>query len=281
MDNSPDARHRFAFGRNWQDLLPKIDESRIARAERSLREMLRVDDLNGRTFLDVGSGSGLFSLAAKRLGASKVHSFDYDLDSVRCTQELKKRFYGEDDSWTVERGDILDRSYLSSLGEFDVVYSWGVLHATGDMWQAIENIKIPLADDGKLFIAMYNDQGFLTKYWTPIKYAYNAFPFLRPLIIALHAPYLVGVRFLVRLLTGRLQLERGMNLWIDMKDWLGGWPFDVAHPDDVINHHVERGFTVTTVKTVGKRQGPNEFVFTRADTSSSSLPARTASASRA
>src|SRR5919107_5417968 len=92
---------RFAFGRNWQRFLAVVDEKRIAEAERSLRTMLALDSLEGRTFLDIGCGSGLFSLAALRLGATRVHSFDFDADSVACARSLRQRYAPADRTWTV------------------------------------------------------------------------------------------------------------------------------------------------------------------------------------
>src|SRR5713226_890638 len=122
-----DQGKRFEFGHNWSQFLTVLDEKRIAVAEQSLKEMLGVDDLRGKSFLDVGSGSGLFSLVARRLGA-RVHSFDYDPESVACTMELKRHYFREDNKWSVEKGSALDEKYLEALGTFDVVYSWGVLH---------------------------------------------------------------------------------------------------------------------------------------------------------
>src|ERR1700684_4380793 len=116
---------RFEFGKNWAQFLNSLDEGRIQRAESSLREMLETPDLRGLRFLDIGSGSGLFSLAARRLGA-RVHSFDYDPQSVACTLELKRRYFPEDTGWVVEQGSVLDEEHLERLGRFDVVYSWGV-----------------------------------------------------------------------------------------------------------------------------------------------------------
>src|SRR5687768_17002539 len=126
--------------------------------------MLNVERLDGKSFLDIGSGSGLFSLAARRLGA-RVHSFDYDPQSVACTTELRRRYVPASADWIVERGSALDRDYLSTLGTFDVVYSWGVLHHTGSMWQALDNVKPLVAERGHLYIAIYNDLGEITDRW--------------------------------------------------------------------------------------------------------------------
>src|ERR1700704_486469 len=104
---------RFEFGKNWSRFLTLLDDSRIARAEESLKMMLQVEDLEGKSFLDIGSGSGLFSLAARRLGA-RVHSFDYDPHSVACTRELRSRYFPDDPQWTVEQGSALDEEYLKT-----------------------------------------------------------------------------------------------------------------------------------------------------------------------
>ncbi len=81
------GKQRFEFGANWNRFLAVLNDERIAQAEESLKRMLEVDNLQGKSFLDIGSGSGLFSLAARRLGA-RVYSFDYDPKSVACTREL-------------------------------------------------------------------------------------------------------------------------------------------------------------------------------------------------
>src|ERR1700681_2618763 len=180
-----EAGERFEFGKNWARFLSVLTESQIQSAVQSLETMLGGTDLTGRTFVDVGSGSGLFSLAARRLGA-RVHSFDYDPHSVACTQELRRRYYPDDPQWRVEEGSALDAEYMASLGKFDIVYSWGVLHHTGAMWEALANAGTLVAPGGLLFIAIYNDQGTPSRRWKSVKKLYNRTP--RPLRFLISGP---------------------------------------------------------------------------------------------
>ena len=262
---------RFEFGKNWSAFLSVLDDERIAKAEESLREMLECDSLQGKTFLDIGSGSGLFSLAARRLGA-KVHSFDFDSNSFDCTQELRNRYFPNDPNWLVEQGSALDADYLTSLGKFDIVYSWGVLHHTGEMWRALENAVIPTKPGGKLFIAIYNDTGSQAKRWHWIKKTYCQLPSVlkTPFAIVVILPDEAKnlLRSLVTLKPHeylhswtRYKNGRGMNRWHDIIDWVGGYPYEVATVDEIFEFYKARGFSLTKVKSGGVGLGCNEFVF--------------------
>ena len=253
---------RFSFGGNWLRFLSMLNEERISQAEQSLTQFIGVKDLRGKRFLDAGSGSGLFSLAARRMGAT-VHSFDFDPKSVACASELKKRFYPNDNTWKIEEASVLDKEYLSSLGQFDVVYSWGVLHHTGSMWESLSNMLPLVKFNGKLFIAIYNDQGWISRYWSFVKKYYCMNFLLRASVLLIHLPYLIGLRFLVRSVTGRFTIERGMSLWYDMIDWIGGYPFEVARPEEIFNFYRTKGFNLDVLRTCSGRHGCNEFVFVR------------------
>lgn len=264
---------RFEFGENWQRFLSTLDAERLATAGRSLQEMLSVDSLSGMTVLDVGCGSGLFSLAAVQLGAERVHSFDFDPVSVACAVELRRR-YGPESTWTIEQGSALDAGYLRSLGQFDLVYSWGVLHHTGDMSRAMKNVAACVADDGRLFISIYNDQGRLSRRWHGVKRTYNALPkrLRTPFVVVVMGPRELRSA-LAALVRGHPQTyvrgwtqyrrNRGMSRWHDLVDWCGGYPFEVAKPEEVFDFYRTRGFLLEKLKTCGGGLGCNEFVFLR------------------
>ena len=263
-------RERFPFGRNWANFLELLDESRICEAERSLSEMLGRDRIDGMTFLDAGSGSGLFSLAAVRMGARRVHSFDFDPDSVGCTQALRRRYFPAAEHWTIERGSVLDRAYLERLGHWDIVYSWGVLHHTGEMWTALDSVSRSVAPSGRLFIAIYNDQGPRSRAWTMVKRLYNRSRLGKGALLAVLVPYNVGRGLAVDMLRRKnplaryreYQRMRGMSMLHDWKDWFGGYPFEVAKPEAIFDFYRARGFSLTRLRTCGGGHGCNEFVFT-------------------
>ena len=272
---------RFAFGANWSRFASSVDREAVAEAERSLLDLvppeLLMDGrrLDGLRMLDAGCGSGLFSLAALRLGA-RVVAFDFDPDSVRTTRRLVDGWTDEaavQERFTLLHGSVLDEGFLEALGMFDIVYSWGVLHHTGDMWGACNNAAGRVGPEGALVVALYHDTGWTSTAWWYVKRLYVALPtplqrvlavlLLLPveLVALVRAVARLGPASYVRRWTAYRSL-RGMSRWHDHLDWIGGFPYERASREEVTTFHEERGFRkVRTVPAVA--WGNNEFTFVR------------------
>jgi 2-polyprenyl-6-hydroxyphenyl methylase/3-demethylubiquinone-9 3-methyltransferase len=170
---------------------------------------------------------------------------------------------------------VLDENYLRSLGTFDIVYSWGVLHHTGDMYRAFDLVVPLVAAKGQLFIAIYNDQGFLSKFWTAVKRLYNGGgAVVRGILLLIFGVLFEIARFFMRLFSGKNPLPwvawkekkkaRGLSEWYDLIDWVGGYPFQVAKPEEVFSFFHARGFELCRLVTKKAGQGCCEYVFVRA-----------------
>jgi SAM-dependent methyltransferase len=238
----------FSFGENWKDFLKGASEAEFSSAAKDISTWLGPDAVSGKRVIDVGSGSGIHSLAFVRLGAKSVHSFDYDPNSVDATRTVHARA-GSPPQWKVEHGSILDRNYVRSLGQFDIVYSWGVLHHTGALWEAMENCAGLVAPGGVFWIALYA-KGPRYPRDLALKKRYNA-------ASRLGKRWLIARRIL-RIMLGRLrrgqnpftwnqEYGRGMNLYHDIVDWLGGLPYEVASEDEVVKFARKRGFVLERI----------------------------------
>jgi 2-polyprenyl-6-hydroxyphenyl methylase/3-demethylubiquinone-9 3-methyltransferase len=230
----------FEFGRNWSDFSKHIDESAIQEAERGILALIPRDEIEGASWLDIGSGSGIHSLAAHRLGASDITALDIDADSVETTRRV---LAANGVKARTERMSVFE---LGSLDEFDVVYSWGVLHHTGDMWRAVRCAAEKVKPGGIFAIALYQ-QTPLCGAWTREKEFYTAAPeWVRKAIRGIY----IGAFFANSLVRGQNPWKivrtykgaRGMSFYHDVHDWLGGFPYESSTPEETRRFVSELGF---------------------------------------
>lgn len=248
------------FGRNWRQYLGSASAEQIDGARTALLDLVGAETIKGARFIDLGSGSGVHSLAAVDLGAAQVISIDLDPDSVAATKQLQASRPGA--PWQVVSGSVLEPKVLGALGRADVVYSWGVLHHTGSMWLGLSLAAEMVRPGGVLAIALYN-RTRTSSFWLGWKQCYLASPApVRWLMVqALFAP-----RALVRLLRGRhpLKEERGMSIYRDAVDWCLGYPYEYAGFEEIKNFVEFRGFKLSGGHATSG-SGCNEFVFRRND----------------
>lgn len=238
------SESHFAFGENWSAYSRLIDKERIAAAELHLARLLGVHDLSGKRVLDIGSGSGLHCLAALRLGAGSVLAIDIDAQSVATTRETLSRF-APSLSWAVCEASVFDLK-SSELGEFDIVYSWGVLHHTGDLHRAIASAAGLVAPGGWLALALYR-RIWMDWLWKLEKRWYaQASPLAQAWVRKIYS-----TAFNTKLrATGRSPTKyrneyfhkRGMSFEHDMHDWLGGWPYESISSTELHAQLTREGF---------------------------------------
>lgn len=248
----------FSFGENWLNYVKNLDQKRYVEAKQSLRELLKRQSLEGKTFLDIGCGSGIFSLAAVELGAKKIVSIDVDPKSVVACKQVKKK--GEVGHWEILEGSILDKNFIQTLGTFDIVYSWGALHHTGAMWEAVGNAANLVSHNGLLAIAIYN-RTKTSNFWLKFKRLYNkSGKFVKIVLVwSIFIP-----RIMVRLIKLKhpLRERRGMSIYYDAIDWAVGLPYEFASFEEVCSYLDEKRFRLRNSKRT-KSIGCNEFVFER------------------
>jgi 2-polyprenyl-6-hydroxyphenyl methylase/3-demethylubiquinone-9 3-methyltransferase len=253
----------FDFGKNWQAFsADHVDERRIAVAARSLQALLGREDLAGAAVLDVGCGSGIFAVAAHRIGAGRVLGVDINPRSIDASEQNLARL-SPDAPVTFRQVSALDRAAMDGLGQFDLVYAWGSLHHTGSMREAIINTTRLVAPGGMLVLAIYN-RHITSPVWRAVKWLYNGVP---PIFQRLMAIAFAGVIYLAKLAVTRrnpLEKERGMDFWYDVIDWVGGYPYEYASPAEVERFVAGFGLTLRTLIPAQVPTGCNEFVFVRA-----------------
>lgn len=251
MQQLTDRSAQFEFGKNWRDYAKSVDRERIDHTTAALRRMF-LNGLEGKTFIDIGNGSGIRSLAALELGASSIRAVDIDENSAETTRALLTKF-AAGKKWTAETASVFDLT-----GQYDVVFSWGVLHHTGDMWRAIEHASRLVKPGGVLAISIYT-QTPLCSFWKVAKRLYSNAP--RPLQFIGRAGYTSAF---VGYMTARginpiayfrdyAKNSDGMTFTAGAHDWLGGFPYESASVDEM--KAGLRNLGLHEVRTIGVEPG--------------------------
>jgi 2-polyprenyl-6-hydroxyphenyl methylase/3-demethylubiquinone-9 3-methyltransferase len=254
----------FSFGENWKNFLTTVGEEEIKKAEKEIKTWLGENGVNGKRVIDIGCGSGIHSSVLYSMGAKELVSFDYDKNSVEATTQVWKKA-DSPSHWHVVRGSVLDKDYLKTLGKFDIVYSWGVLHHTGEMWKAIENSIDLVNDKGEYWIAIYIDGPNYQKH-LDLKRKYNkASAFGKKIMV---------YQYILRLMVGRLlkgknpfswnkKTDRGMNIYHDIIDWLGGLPYEVASRKEIEDFCNKRGLQLKRTEDAQFEGGCSIYLFAK------------------
>jgi SAM-dependent methyltransferase len=281
------AETSFSFGRNWRIFVDRyLNEERIQESAKAIENFVGKDALQGKSFLDVGCGSGLSSLAAFRLGAARILSFDVDPESVECCM-LVREAEGGPGNWEVNRGSVLDEEFMADLGTFDIVYSWGVLHHTGHMSRAIDNCTKVVTPGGLLYLAIYNKADGLVHgdgrigssgFWAKEKRFYSRLPLFvqnildGAVISVMVLGYLLAFKNPFRKMRDHQRL-RGMSWRVDVKDWLGGYPYEAATVEEVFKLVKGCGFTLDNL-TCSNGLRNNHYLFKKDAVKASGCSAR-------
>lgn len=262
-------KENFSFGENWKRLIKKIDEKRINLAKKSLLQFTSKNSFDGLTFIDFGCGSGLFSLAACKAGA-KVISVDIDDNSIHCTKYLREKYKIKKSQWQILKGSALDNKFIMNLPKADITYSWGVLHHTGSMYDAISNVASTVKKGGLFYLAIYNDfKGipFSSKTWVSIKKFYNnSGKFRKKIAKSIYVSIIIAGLIAHRknpftyIKDYSKNATRGMDFFIDVEDWLGGYPYEYASAEKISNFCSKKGFKLVNIKKTA-REGCNEMLF--------------------
>lgn len=256
----------FSFGRNWEKYVRSLTEDRRQAAQESLRASFSGETIAGQSVLDIGCGSGVFSLGFYSLDARQVTSIDVDPHSVACAAALRSQV-DEPHRWNVRRGSILDDAFVASLDPAEIVYAWGVLHHTGDMWAAVKHTMSLVVPGGLLCIALYTRPNRVELHMA-LKRSYNRLPrLLRPAAVGLYAAAWLANRARrgsnpISFVRRYGENSRGMSFWRDVEDWLGGLPCEFASADEVRQFAEHNGFSVER-EVEGTPGGNGEYLLRR------------------
>jgi len=264
-------KKKFSFGENWKNYLKIVTDKKIEAVKADLEKWLGKEYISNKTIIDIGCGSGVHSLGFYLLGAKEILSIDIDPHSVSATKSLWEK-HGKPDNWKIKKESVLDSDFISRycVKHFDLVYSWGVLHHTGDMWKAMENATKFLTKGSYFWVALY-DKGPRYNKDLALKKKYNRSSNFGKWIIEKRYIFKMYMKSLINRdykKLGGIFLRRndynlrGMDKKHDLKDWLGGLPYEVASLEEIIAFARERQLVLEKI-SVGSEGANNICLFSK------------------
>jgi 2-polyprenyl-6-hydroxyphenyl methylase/3-demethylubiquinone-9 3-methyltransferase len=257
----------FRFGKNWKTFNLKSDLSHIEHSQKSLDALIGKDVICNKTVLDIGCGSGIHALSFLRAGAKYIKCIDLDPDAVETTVSRLEEY--NPDKWNAQIANILDVK-SNSHEFFDIVFSWGVLHHSGNLMMAIKNSADFCKDGSLLILAIYRRTSLCT-FWKIEKKIYNIVPSVfRRIIDLTFACVFLFAKWTQgnspRAFVKNYRMQRGMDFMTDIRDWLGGYPYESASPATIHNFLTVRGFNLIKSNIRDQQfgflgSGCNEYIY--------------------
>lgn len=260
---------QFDFGQNWSEFSDHAaNAERAAQARRHFEALMEGVALEGRSFLDIGFGQG-FSLLSATAGGADTAGCDINPKCHEVIARNRAHFPSLGDrAIPLQVGSILDEPVVAALralppakdGHFDIVHSWGVLHHTGDMARALAHAGSLVRPGGHFVIAIYN-RHWSSLPWLAIKATYVHAPrWVQRILVGLLYPVIWLAKLLVTRRNPR-SMDRGMDFYYDVVDWVGGYPYEYASIEEMRERCAPLGFELVRAVPAKVPTGCNELVF--------------------
>lgn len=130
----------------WTEYIPEYDAS-----EKHWLLFFTPDEVKGKSVLDSGCGTGIFSIIFAKNGAGQVTGIDISPGSLGTAEGLKQKFGLSNARF--EQQDMLHLPYPDAC--FDIVWAWGTVHHTTDPLGAIDGLIRVLKPGGSILLAIY------------------------------------------------------------------------------------------------------------------------------
>ena len=147
---------QILFGNLWQTRFDNFSLDQKNFLKRLLKKLnFDTFQLKNKKVLDMGCGSGRFSVAFARLGAKKVYGVDLGDQGIRIGNKLSKKFNLK--NLTFKKSSVLSLPFKNNY--FDFVFCKGVLHHTGNLKKALNEFVRVINGNGYGYLYLYGKGG--------------------------------------------------------------------------------------------------------------------------